>query len=130
MEKSRHTLIFWFVSERQPRTLEMQAAGPWTQGEAVQAIQAKLMGGDSGRRRCRLVFHEFAPPVVGAVMPDDIWLRPSHVYYVRRLPPAPPTTYEEDHSSRKRGMGRYRRQGQYMPYGPYMPVLKGLHCRV
>ena len=129
MEKSKHTLVFWFISERQPRKLEMKAAGPWTHREVDDAIHSKLMGGDSGRRRCRLDFYEFAPPNVGAALPGDHWLQPSHVYYARRLPPTS-TTSQEEAVPRNRGGGKYRRAGYYAPYGPHMPVLKGLHGRV
>lgn len=120
MEQSRHNLVFWFISERSPRTIEMKAAGPWTHREVVNAIHSKLMGND--RRRCRVEFYEFAPPDVGAALPEDRWMRPSHVYYARRLPPRP--TVE---ATTRVG---YRREPRYMPYGPHMPVLKGLHGRV
>ena len=133
MEQAKHNLVFWFVSECRPRTLVMKAAGPWTHREVVDAIHAKLMGGDSGKRRCRLEFYEFAPPDVGTALPDDHWLQPSHVYYARRLPPMPMTSNSTDEV--RGGWGRqgsrgYVRGGYYAPYGPHMPVLKGLHGRV
>lgn len=126
MEQSRHNLVFWFISERSPRTIEMKAAGPWTHREVVDTIHAKLMGND--RRRCRVEFYEFAPPNVGAALPEDRWMQPSHVYYARRLPPRP--TVEATTRDRRVGYPSYRREPRYMPYGPHMPVLKGLHGRV
>lgn len=123
MEQAKHNLVFWFVSERRPRMLEMKAAGPWTHREVIDTIHAKLMGGD--KRRCRVEFYEFAPPDVGAALPEDGWLQPSHVYYARRLPPKPTA----EAPSSRRG-GSYRRGAFYAPYGPHMPVLKGLHGRV
>jgi len=117
MEQARHNLVFWFLSERRPRVIEMKSAGPWTHHEVVDAILG-------GRHRSRVEFYEFAPPDVGAALPEDGWLQPSHVYYARRLPAKPAVeTY-----SRERGY--YRRVAVYSPYGPHMPVLKGLHGRV